>query len=381
MKLNMSDASALNQATEAPQSRRTGGPSDAPLAGVECCARLPDREGIGSPLEDEFPSDYLLDGRFLIREAIGRSGMATVYRAEDLSDGGRTVAVKVPLLKAESDPVTFGRFLREERIGLILNHPCLLKLIPVAAKKSRPYIVMEYLDGCTLACVLHLTRPLPEKDALRIAAVLCEGVKAMHDRGFVHRDIKPGNIMICRDRTLRLMDFGLSTEISASRSFIAALTPLFGTPEYMAPEQVTNKKNDERTDVYGLGVVLYQMLTGELPFKDADPWKAAQMRVTGDPVAPRTIQPSVSPQAEEIVLSALRRKPEDRYCDTVRFRTALLAPELVEVTGLSRGLRPPRWRISLQGTPFLAGALISVFALLFMVGLFYVIARHAGPGR
>jgi serine/threonine-protein kinase len=203
----------------------------------------------------------------------------------------------------------------------------------------------------------------------------------MHDRGFVHRDIKPGNIMICRDRTLRLMDFGLSTEISASRSFIAALTPLFGTPEYMAPEQVTNKKNDERTDVYGLGVVLYQMLTGELPFKDADPWKAAQMRVTGDPVAPRTIQPSVSPQAEEIVLSALRRKPEDRYCDTVRFRTALLAPELVEVTGLSRGLRPPRWRISLQGTPFLAGALISVFALLFMVGLFYVIARHAGPGR
>jgi serine/threonine-protein kinase len=240
---------------------------------------------------------------------------------------------------------------------------------------------MELLDGCTLACVLHLTKPLPEKDALKIAAVLCGGLKAMHDRGFIHRDIKPGNIMICRDRTLRLMDFGLSSEISASRNLIAALAPLFGTPEYMAPEQVTNRRNDERTDVYGLGVVLYQMLTGELPFRDEDPWKAAQMRVTGDPVAPRRLNPSISRQAEEIVLCALRRKPDDRYCDAVRFRTALLAPELVEVTGLSEGLQPSRLRISIQGTPFLAGALISVIALLMMVGLFLAIAHFAGPGR
>ncbi len=368
----MSEASAI---ARPPVSR------PAPLDGVDCCARLPAREGIGKPLEDELPPGYLLDGRFLIREPVGRSEMATVFRAEDLSDGGRTVAVKVPLLRAESDPVTFGRFLREERIGLILDHPCLLRLIPVQGKKSRPYIAMEFLDGCTLACILHLTKPLPEKDALKIAAVLCEGLKAMHDRGVVHRDIKPGNIMICRDRTLRIMDFGLATEMSASRSLIAALTPLFGTPEYMAPEQVTNKKNDERTDVYGLGVVLYQMLTGQLPFKDEDPWKAAQMRVTGDPVAPRKLNPAISPQAEEIVLTALRRKPIDRYCDAVRFRAALLAPELVEVTGLSEGLKPPSWRISLQGTPFLAGALISVSALLFFVGLFFVVAHHAGHGR
>ena len=377
----MSEAQATDRAPGAPEFVRPGDASQAPLAGVACCERLPDREGIGQPLEDEFPADYLLDGRFLIREPIGRSAMATVYRAEDLSDGGRAVAVKVPLLRAESDPVTFGRFLREERIGLILKHPCLLKLIPVAGKKSRPYIVMELLDGCTLACVLHLTKPLPEKDALKIAAVLCGGLKAMHDRGFVHRDIKPANIMICRDRTLRLMDFGLSSEISASRSLIAALTPLFGTPEYMAPEQVMNKKNDERTDVYGLGVVLYQMLTGQLPYKDEDIWKAAQMRVTGDPVAPRRLNPALSPQAEEIVLCALRRKPDDRYCDAVRFRTALLAPELVEVTGLSEGLQPSRLRISIQGTPFLAGALISVSALLAMVGLFLVISHFAGAGR
>ena len=105
------------------------------------------------------------------------------------------------------------------------------------------------------------------------------------------------------------------------------------------------------------------------------------MRVTGDPVAPRKLNPAISPQAEEIVLCALRRKPIDRYCDTVRFRTALLAPELVEVTGLSEGLKPPRWRISLQGTPFLSGALISVLALLLLVGLFLVVAHHSGPGR
>jgi serine/threonine-protein kinase len=197
----------------------------------------------------------------------------------------------------------------------------------------------------------------------------------------IHRDIKPGNIMICRDRTLRLMDFGLASEVPTPRNLIAALTPLFGTPEYMAPEQVTNKKNDERTDVYAVGVVLYQMLTGELPFKDEDPWKSAQMRVTGDPVAPRKLNPSISPQAEEIVLCALRRKPIDRYCDAGRLRTALLNPGLVEVTGLSEGLEPPRWRLSLHGTPFLTGSLISVAALLTLVGLFLIAVRGFGPGK
>ena len=142
------------------------------LAGIECCSDLPEREGLGPPLEEELPAGHLLDGRFLIQEAIGRSGMATIYRAVDQADAGRGVAVKVPLRRVESDPISFGRFEREERIGEALDDPGLLRFIHVAQEKSRPYIVTEFVDGCTLAYVIHRTRPVPERDALRIADAL-----------------------------------------------------------------------------------------------------------------------------------------------------------------------------------------------------------------
>jgi serine/threonine protein kinase len=345
------------------------------LAGVASLRDLPGRDGLGPPLEEELPSGHVLDGRFVLREAIGRSGMATIYRAEDRLAGG-FVAVKVPLLRVESDPVSFGRFEREARIGSTLNDPLLLRFIPAGEARSRPYIVTELLDGCTLAMVIHQVNPLPESDALKIASVICEALGHMHERGFIHRDLKPANIMICRDQSLRLMDFGLAAEIETRRGILSGLTPLFGTPEYMAPEQVRNRGNDVRTDIYSLGVILYQMLTGVLPFQGEDPWAAAQMRVTGDPAAPRSLNPSITPQAEEIVLRAMRRNPAERYQTVAAFKADLDAPERVHVTGLSGRLRAPRWRMSLEGTPFLVGGIIGVGFLLFLVGVFLVMTRH-----
>ena len=236
--------------------------------------------------------------------------MATIYLADDRATG-TSVAIKVPHLRIESDPVSFGRFERERRIGEALDDPFLLKFIRVPGTRSRPYIATEFLDGATLGWVLHRTHPLPEQEALRIAAALCEALAAMHAAGVVHRDLKPGNVMICRDGRLCLMDFGLAAEISASRGLLAGLAPLFGTPEYMAPEQVRNRRNDERTDIYCVGVILYQMLTGVLPFQNEDPWAAAHMRVNGDPVAPRSINPGgFAARAEEIVLHAMRLQSE-----------------------------------------------------------------------
>jgi serine/threonine protein kinase len=337
---------------------------------------LPGREAPGPPLEEELPAGYVLDGRFLLRQAIGRSGMATIYQAED-HVGGRDVAVKVPLMKIESDPAMFGRFQREASIGSALNDPLLLRFIPVDAPKSRPYIVTELLDGCTLAMVIHRSRPIPERDALRIASVLCEALAQMHARRVIHRDLKPANVMICRDGRLCLMDFGLAAEIDTGRSLLAGLAPLFGTPEYMAPEQVRNRRNDERTDLYSLGVILYQMLTGVLPFQGEDPWASAQMRTTGDPAAPRSLNPAISPEAEEIVLHAMRRRPADRYQTAAAFQAELGDPGAVHVTGLSLRLKAPSFRLSLQGTPFLAGTLIGVGFLLFLVGVFLFVAhRH-----
>jgi serine/threonine protein kinase len=346
-----------------------------PLAGIDSCIDLPESEDLGPPLEVELAPGHVLDGRYVIRAAIGRSGMATIYRADDQKGGG-VVAIKVPLMRIESDPVSFGRFQREERIGCALSDPLLLRFFSPDTQRSRPYIVTEYLDGCTLALVLHRARCLPEKDALRIASVICQALGQLHRRRIIHRDLKPGNLMVCRDQRLCLMDFGLAAEIDEGSGFLSGLTPLFGTPEYMAPEQVRNAHNDERTDIYSLGVILYQMLTGVLPFEHEDPWAAAQMRVTGDPVAPREVNPALSAEAEEIVLHAMRRKPAERYQTVDAFKADLDAADRVHVTGLSGRLRKPHWRLSLQGTPILSGILIGVSFLALMVGLFLFLVRH-----
>jgi serine/threonine-protein kinase len=371
----MPEISAFDRALTAPPRPPPAIPS---LADLECCRNHPGHEGLAPAIEPDLPDGEVIDGRFVIREAIGRSDMATVYRAEDRSNGGRSVAVKIPLLRTESDPVLFGRFHREELIGATLSHPNLLGFIRVSGEKSRPYIAMEYLDGCTLAYILHLTRPLPERDSLRITAVVCGALEYLHGRGYIHRDLKPSNIMICRDCTLRLMDYGLAEEVKARRGLLDSLTPLFGTPEYMAPEQVRNARNTERTDVYSLGVVLYQMMTGVLPFAAQDPWVSAQMRVTGDPEAPRAVNPSISAQAEEIVLHAMRRKPSERFPTMAAFRSDVSAPEGVHVTGLSGRLKPPSFRLSLEGTPIRTGVLIGLGVLAAGAAIVFLAIHGAG---
>jgi serine/threonine protein kinase len=372
---NMPETSAFDRALMAPS--RPPRPA-ASLADLECCRNHPGHEGLAPAIEPDLPEGEVIDGRFVIREPVGRSDMATVYRAEDRADGGRSVAIKIPLLRTESDPVLFGRFHREELIGVTLSHPNLLSFIRVSGEKSRPYIAMEYLDGCTLAYILHLTRPLPERDSLRITAVVCGALEYLHGRGYIHRDLKPSNIMICRDCTLRLMDYGLAEELGVQHGLFGSFAPLFGTPEYMAPEQVRNAKNTESTDIYSLGVVLYQMMTGVLPFPAPDPWASAHMRVTGDPVAPRAVNPAISAQAEEIVLHAMRRKPSERYPTMGAFHSEVDAPERVHVTGLSGRLKAPTFRLSLEGTPILSGVLIGVAVLAAAAAIVFLTIHGAG---
>jgi serine/threonine-protein kinase len=350
---------------------------ECPLADVSCCRDLPEHhEPVEATFAPELRPGFVLDGRFRLTEALSRSGMATIYKAEDSLNPGGAVAVKVPHLKLECDPGFFSRFQREEEIGRKLNHPHILKFLPVNGEKSRPYIVTEYLRGCTLAHLMWTRKRLPERDALRIASLICEALQHMHWRGVVHRDLKPSNIMLCCDGTIRLMDFGIASAATSPRITIGAgFSPTMGTPDYMSPEQVTSGKTDERTDIYGLGAVLFEMLTGVIPFQAENPWVAMNNRVTGDPPAPRKLNPEISREAEEIILHAMRRDPEERYQTAAAFKVELDAPEEVKVTGYCNRLEKPRWKFGMQTTPVLAGTLVGLGFISLQV-ISFMIIRH-----
>jgi serine/threonine protein kinase len=350
-----------------------------PLELVTSCCDVPDyHEPVAATFAPELQPGFVLDGRFALDKPISRSGMATIYKARDTHNKDEIVAVKVPHLTYESDPAFFSRFQREEQIGLRLNHPFILKFVPVGEQRGRPYIVTEYLRGCTLAHILNRTRPLPEKDALKIASLLCEALQYLHEQGVIHRDLKPENVMLCCDRTIRLMDFGIASDAGARRITMVGFSSMMGTPDYMAPEQVRSKRVDERTDIYSLGAVLYELLTGKVPFQNENPWVAMNDRVTGDPFAPRKLNPGLSPQVEEIVLHAMQRDPADRYQSAGEMKAELDAPEKVRITGYCDRLKTPRWRMGFRETPVLAGTLLGLGFIASQALLFYWLSHHLG---
>jgi len=335
-----------------------------------------DAVGFWQPTGYELQPGQTLDDRFLITEIITRSGMATIFKATDLLTK-QDVALKVPFMQFESSPSFFTRFAREGQIGEKLNHPYLLKFIPVE-HRSRPYLVTEYLRGYTLAHLLESVCPLPEKDALRLASRICEALSHMHERGIIHRDLKPQNIMICFDGTIRVMDFGISKSIGRRFTF-AGFTPAMGTPKYMAPEQVKGKRGDERTDIYSLGVMLYEMVVGTLPFtnNNEEMFVAMNARVTGDPEAPRKLNRELSEQLEEIILHAMERDPRKRYSSAIAIKAELDYPEEVQLVGRCRRLqRPTPWKRHLKNVLLMGSVLTTIgFGLVQLI----LLVMRRGP--
>jgi serine/threonine-protein kinase len=163
----------------------------------------------------------------------------------------------------------------------------------------------------------------------------------MHDHEVVHRDLKPENIMICNDGSIRIMDFGIAKFEGQRRLTFGGFTPTMGTPDYMAPEQVKGKRGDPRTDIYSLGAIIYEMLTGNPPFEGANPFLIMNARLSGDPVPPRQVNPNISPQAEELIMHAMARNPADRYPDARVMQAELNHPEAIKVTGRAdRAVKP-----------------------------------------
>jgi serine/threonine-protein kinase len=323
-------------------------------------------------MSNELTIGQTLDDRFQIQDVINRSGMASIYRAMDLKNQ-HTVAVKIPHMQFESDPGFFARFKREEEIGLALQHPFILHVIDAGDAKSRPYIVMELLEGQTLAQVVGGVGVLPTADALTITSRICDALSYMHGHAVIHRDLKPQNIMICNDGSLRIMDFGIAKSAGARRITFTGFSPPLGTPDYMAPEQVKGKRGDERTDIYSLGAMLYEMVTGAAPFEGQNAYMIMNARLTGDPVAPRKIKPDISPQVEEIVLHAMERNPADRYPSAAAMKAELDNPDAVALTGRHERLRPPQpWKGRRAALSWAVGIPVAVLAAF---GLWVLISR------
>ncbi len=326
----------------------------------------------------ELKAGEVLDRRFEVVELAARGGMAAVYRARDRAAGG-FVALKVPHLRYESDPAMFNRFRREDEIVRNLDHPYLLRLQACEHPKSRPYLVMEFLEGKTLDRVMASRRPMPEAEALRIAGQICDALEYLRLNGIVHRDLKPDNIMVCADGTIRLFDFGISALLRQRRLTFAGIGPTLGTPDYVSPEQVKGRIGDHRSDLYSLGAILYEMLTGRVPFEGDDTSVVMQSRIAGDPPAPRSVNPELSPEIEEIILHAMAREPADRHGNAAQLKRELENPRSVEVTGRASRLRPIRIRFWHSNPWILRGlgyAALSIAVELLLFGVAYAFFIH-----
>ena len=313
-----------------------------------------------------------LEDRFLLIEEIGRGGMSTVFKAEDLENARQAVAVKVPLPQYASGLGSWSMYQREAEIGGKLHHPGILRFIGLAPMKNRGYVVTEYLEGPTLAARIGKGRKLAEAEALRILSRLCEAVDYLHRQEFVHYDLKPENVLLCDDGSVRLIDLGMAHEVVRRRVALSGSAPPFATSDYVAPEQIGRKRGQTSVDIYALGAMLYEMLTGHPPFEGDDPFVVASARQIGDPKAPRELCENISEEAEEIVLRALRRDPAERYPTAAALQADLDHPSNVRVTGLARRLvevtparRRLRWArfIAVVGVAPL-GALVLLFRVL-----------------
>jgi len=273
------------------------------------------------------PGDQL--DHYRIDALVARSGMASIFRGTDLNTG-RGVAIKIPHPEMEADPIFFDRFKREEEIGRKLDHPGVVKVLN-DEERSQRYMVLEWVDGRLLRQIMNEQKVLPQERAIRITISLCKALDYIHSQGVVHRDLKPENIMVDEHDNVKLIDFGIAANAGSRRLTFAKLTEAMGTPDYISPEQVKGKRGDARSDVYSLGVMFYEMLTGKAPFTGPNPFVVMNERLLNHPIPPREVNPNVSPQLQEIIYRALERDPSKRIPNAHEFALDLEHPEKVGV--------------------------------------------------
>ena len=267
--------------------------------------------------------------QYHLTELLARGGMASIFKAID-SESGAVVVLKIPYLQYESDVVFFERFRREEEIGQRLDHPGIVKVLE-PREKSRMYLAMEYVPGQALRALLRPGQPLPVSQALEIAGQICEALGHMHAQGVVHRDLKPENLMLTPEGRVMISDFGIASSRGARRLTWAGLSHSFGTPDYAAPEQIRGKRGDARTDVYAVGTLLYEMLTGHLPWDALNTQALLRAKTNDDPTPPSVHCHDFDRSLEAVLLKAIARQQRNRYAGGAELLAALRDPSAAPV--------------------------------------------------
>ncbi|WP_051411577.1 Stk1 family PASTA domain-containing Ser/Thr kinase [Ruminococcus flavefaciens] len=254
-----------------------------------------------------------LDGRYEITELIGVGGMAEVYKGVDVIDN-KTVAIKILKKEFAENEEFLRRFRNESKAIAVLSHPNIVKIYDVGFSEKIQYIVMEYIDGITLKEYIEEERVLSWKDTVHFVIQILRALQHAHDKGIVHRDIKPQNIMMFTDGTIKVMDFGIAK--FAREEGKTATDQAIGSVHYISPEQASGNVTDAKSDIYSVGAMMYEMLTGRKPFDSDNPVAIAVMHMHDIPERPRQINPDIPDGLEEIVLRAMEKAPEDRYQTT-----------------------------------------------------------------
>src|ERR1700753_744197 len=295
-----------------------------PQAGVR--AGLLER-GDAPTRETAMTTPQHLSERYELGEILGFGGMSEVHLARDVRLH-RDVAVKVLRADLARDPSFYLRFRREAQNAAALNHPSIVAVYDTGEAETAtaplPYIVMEYVDGVTLRDIVHTDGPMPPRRAIEIIAARCQALNFSHQNGIIHRDVKPANIMISATNAVKVMDFGIARAIADSGNSVTQTAAVLGTAQYLAPEQARGDTVDARSDVYSLGCVLYEILTGEPPFVGDSPVAVAYQHVREDPVPPSQRHEGISADLDAVVLKALAKNPDNRYQTAAEMRADLV---------------------------------------------------------
>jgi eukaryotic-like serine/threonine-protein kinase len=298
---------------------------------------------------------------YQIQAHLAQGGMSDIYRAFDLVNR-RDVAIKIPDQTIIGDPAQYERFQRELEVINTLNHPAILKGLGSGKYNRIPYLVTEFVDGRSLRAMIDEDAPIPSEDAILLVRKIAEGMAYCHANNVIHRDLKPENILVTTDGRPVIMDFGLALTKGSHRVTYSNLSASMGTPDYMAPEQIEGRRGDQRTDVYALGTILYEMLTGKTPFTGDTNMAIMAQHLQKD--APRLdhVNSAVSAELAAIVSRCLARDPDKRYPDMKAFINGLDHPESADL-GILDALDSPAGRLSLWQSQAVRGIVIGLAIL------------------